>query len=469
MSRESSDYQATIIALALLVAGLATRLVLLDVSLMIDEEHTIHRVGAPIGWVNPAYYYLVLLSHSIFGVSEFSSRLPAALLGAAALPVFFLTWRRFIGPFGATAGALLLLVSSWHVEQSQMARFYSGTFLFGSLAYYFYYRALVDNKLSDLALAYFSMLLAVSFHAMAVALAAVCMAHSAAVWIWRMPSFQGLSRRVAGVNIAVCGTGALVAMVSFSSLLADWVGTESTDTRQFLGLALQLAKYIGPPLCVGAVAGVITLWSRDRGLAVLLLLGIGIVGLVMIIASGFMPIRPRYLMHTFPLIFVAAGALISSPHVDSVRQRLPAYAMFAILVAASLPGWVSHYTLRKTADLAEAIEYVSSNFADGDTVIGLTRGVRYYMEPEFPVVWTEDGFDETVDWTKMDRFVCQGGRVWIILRTGRGPAAVGLRQWLGENSRLVWRQMGKGFAYEVAGHEVYLVDRCDDIPRPGTD
>lgn len=467
MIGRDSPHPAWLVAIALLVAGVLTRCVFLDSSLIIDEVHTVRQAGKPIGWINPTYYHLVVLSHSIFGVSEFSSRLPAALLGAVAAPVFFITWRRFIGAFGAIAGAALLLLSAWHVEQSQMARFYSGTFLFGSLSYFFYYRALVDDRLTDLGLAYAAMLCAASFHAMAVALVGVCMAHSAVVWLWRNPGLADLSRRVAGINLAACGVGAVVALVLFSSVLAGWIGSESTDTRKFVALAFQLVKYIGLPLGVGALAGIIRLWSGDRGLAILLFCGLGIVGIVMIIASGFMPIRPRYLLHTFPLVFVAAGALCAPSSFDSVRQRLPAYTVFAILVAASLPSWVSHYTLRQTADLGEAIDHVSANFEAGDSIIGLTRGVRYYMGSEFPVVWTEDGFSGAVDWAKMDRFVCQGGRVWIIVRTGRGPAPVGLQRWLGTNARLVWRQLGKGFAYDVAGHEVYLVDRCDDATEPG--
>ncbi len=59
----------------------------------------------------PLFYWLTAISYSFFGINEWSSRLPSALLGVT-LPIFmFFSLRRVIGMAAAAASAVILLTS----------------------------------------------------------------------------------------------------------------------------------------------------------------------------------------------------------------------------------------------------------------------------------------------------------------------------------------------------------------------
>ncbi len=73
--------------------------------------------------------FLATISVALFGVSEFAYRLPAVLCGLACLiPLTMLVGRRARAP-GIAAAAIILLLSSWHVEFSRFARMYSALLL----------------------------------------------------------------------------------------------------------------------------------------------------------------------------------------------------------------------------------------------------------------------------------------------------------------------------------------------------
>ncbi|MDO8503281.1 MAG: glycosyltransferase family 39 protein [bacterium] len=70
----------------------------------------------------PLYTYLTIPSVSIFGLSEFSTRLPGALLGTlAVLATFLLTTRLFRDRRLGILAALLLAISPWHISLSRGA------------------------------------------------------------------------------------------------------------------------------------------------------------------------------------------------------------------------------------------------------------------------------------------------------------------------------------------------------------
>ena len=70
---------------------------------------------------NVLYSYLVMPFIAIFGLTEFSLRLPAAILGTAALAVFWLFARKVRGPYFALCALLVLAVNPWHVMISRWA------------------------------------------------------------------------------------------------------------------------------------------------------------------------------------------------------------------------------------------------------------------------------------------------------------------------------------------------------------
>jgi 4-amino-4-deoxy-L-arabinose transferase-like glycosyltransferase len=66
------------------------------------------------------FFYLLLPVQACFGLSAWSTRLPAALLGIASVPLAAIVARRLAGEWAAVAAALLLALDPWHVFLSRI-------------------------------------------------------------------------------------------------------------------------------------------------------------------------------------------------------------------------------------------------------------------------------------------------------------------------------------------------------------
>lgn len=69
---------------------------------------------------NPLYVYLTIPSIWLFGLNEFSTRLPAAFFGALTIFILYLFIKELL-PSSALVSAFLLAVSPWHIVNSRMA------------------------------------------------------------------------------------------------------------------------------------------------------------------------------------------------------------------------------------------------------------------------------------------------------------------------------------------------------------
>ena len=80
--------------------------------------------------------------------SAFLQRLPAALWGSLAIPVFFLFAKRLLGKVAALGASLLFCFSFYAVFYSREAYVYAPIMFFATLTFLFYVPAMVDGKLS---------------------------------------------------------------------------------------------------------------------------------------------------------------------------------------------------------------------------------------------------------------------------------------------------------------------------------
>lgn len=110
----------------------------------------------------PAYIYLAVPSVAIFGLNEFAVRLPAALIGIAAIVVvYFLVkeilsnWDKNKREYIALASAFFLAISPWHLQFSRAAFEGQVGMFFLILSLLFFFKAL-RNK-------YFYLAFAISF------------------------------------------------------------------------------------------------------------------------------------------------------------------------------------------------------------------------------------------------------------------------------------------------------------------
>ncbi|MBN1438927.1 MAG: TIGR03663 family protein [Anaerolineales bacterium] len=83
----------------------------------------------------PFQILAVAASYALFGASDFSSRVPAALFGVAAVALLYL-FRRWLGKGGALAAGALMLVSPYMLYYSRYVRNESFVVVWGLLMFY---------------------------------------------------------------------------------------------------------------------------------------------------------------------------------------------------------------------------------------------------------------------------------------------------------------------------------------------
>jgi 4-amino-4-deoxy-L-arabinose transferase-like glycosyltransferase len=73
------------------------------------------------GYKNPVYIYAAAIPIKLFGLDEFTTRLPAALFGVGGVIAIFYLGRALFNPWVGLFAALLLTVAPWHLHFSRIA------------------------------------------------------------------------------------------------------------------------------------------------------------------------------------------------------------------------------------------------------------------------------------------------------------------------------------------------------------
>ncbi len=290
----------TLIALATRVYGIS------EWDLVQDEIFTVlHAAERYTSVRNPAYYALVMGSFQLFGVSELSARLPAMLLGTLSVPVFYVTCRSVLGRNVALIGALFIIFSSWHLWYSQFSRFYTGVFLFGSLSYFLYYKAIRLDSPRHLAWAILCNMAGILFHVTSVMVPASCALFSLIVLLSKRAAESGYSRRIARIHLAVCLAGGLIAAPFFWQITEGWHGARQAWGYGPVELMLQMTKRVQIPIVRIALLGVIFLLRKNVLKAVFFAVGTGVPVVVLLIGSVVIPpMRPLYRFYTLSLVLL---------------------------------------------------------------------------------------------------------------------------------------------------------------------
>ncbi len=89
----------------------------------------------------PLQFHLIALSYFMFGDSDFSSRIPAALFSVAAIVLVLLTFRRYLGKWGHLIGGVLFLISPYllfygrYTRNEGLIEFFAVLMLYATLRY----------------------------------------------------------------------------------------------------------------------------------------------------------------------------------------------------------------------------------------------------------------------------------------------------------------------------------------------
>ncbi|MDQ3181681.1 MAG: glycosyltransferase family 39 protein, partial [Acidobacteriota bacterium] len=142
---------------AITVLALALRLFRLDSELWLDEITTIFfyspmpTLHVLTGFVSANNHLLntllMKLAIAFFGEQEWAVRLPAAIFGAATIPIFYWVSRLMLSQRSSLFAALLLAVSYHHIFFSQNVRGYSMQLFFTTLSCGLFVKGLQEDRL----------------------------------------------------------------------------------------------------------------------------------------------------------------------------------------------------------------------------------------------------------------------------------------------------------------------------------
>jgi len=91
-------------------------------------------------------YYLKALPVLIFGFKEFSLRIVSVLSGTGTILVTYFTGKELANKFAGFLGALAMCLSTWYIQFSREARYYSDYQFFYALTFLFFYLGFIKDK-----------------------------------------------------------------------------------------------------------------------------------------------------------------------------------------------------------------------------------------------------------------------------------------------------------------------------------
>ena len=403
-------------------------------------------------------YWLISWSFKILGTSEFSLRLYSAIFGTLSVPLFYFVFRRLVDHSSAICGAVLLLFSSYHLEHSQFARYYAALFFFAVIAYYYYLLYLKSAELWHLIIASFVTLIGAIFHPTFLLL-------PTAMWLWAL--FQVLQRtrgtalvdRKAAMVLLFTGLGTACLVFPYClSIILNWVKVSNVAGWGYSGptLILQLLKYYEISIVMAAIAGIVIFYLERNAYFYFFSIVFVSIGLIYFAVAFYIDVRPDYLFCIYPLIFIAAGYFCSTI-VNDNRKTINTAIVLALLTSNLLPGFVSHYTGRRSLDPRAAIEYLNTVYENSDKIISFDNGFTFYagktyqLAPYIGEVYMPDIGERISEYTGGEQ------RVWVVLTDNRTGFAAPLTNWLSKHGRLVYELPEKRFDYSFRMLRIYLI------------
>ena len=425
-----------------------------------DEFYTVGdaRQGNYAWPIKAGYYALVAWMFNLFGVSEWSARLPAVVFGILSIPLFFVLSKRFVGAGTAAIGSLLIVFSGWHLDYSQYARFYSAVFFFGILSYFLYYEAVRAGKTSTLIYSLIAGGLGLVFHPTSIVAFGSCLVFSLIVLLFFRRRFSAASVRVAKIHLLVAGIGGLAAAPKFFRIVSHWTELDASFGYGPINLLLQTGKYIGVSVSVAAIFGLILLLRRDLPRGVFVGISCGLPLALLVGASAFMSARPDYLFYAVPMYFLAAAYFCEVAREKFGGHRLASLGAVAIVLVGLFPEFVSFYTGRMSLDIRDAIKYVTDRQREGDKIVSLMGDGGYYWPEDRPKQdLPGNAYVKSVDWEEeLKPYVEANRRIWLIVPVKRKKIAPKLQAWLGEHAHLVWQDQSKRYDYTYDALQVFV-------------
>lgn len=414
---QNKTYQWIGLAIALLVAAGLRLFMLGSWGFWGDEYITVRKAIDVFGGGFTRRSPSMLTTHlilNVFGVTEWTARIVAAVVGIVTVPVLFWVVRRQFNAHVALLASFLLAVSPWHLYWSQNARFYTTLLLFFTLALFFFHWALEEDRplfmiisLVFFGLAAFERLIAGLF-------VPIVLSYLVLLKLGRFELPRGLNWRNLAIYF-VPGTLALGAFV----LLTPTVRDLSRGQQAFgfvntnpLWLASGVVFYMGIPLVLMAVFGAFNLLrQRDRtGLLLSLAATVPLASVMFI--SLFLYSANRYVFVSLTAVIVLAAVAVR----DLLQQapqasRLLAVGAALVLFAMPMADNVLYFQYQNgnRDNWKAALMQVAAQMEPGDQVVTSQKNLAdFYLEMDTIAI-------QSIEQGDLSQVLSRSERTWFVL------------------------------------------------------
>jgi mannosyltransferase len=351
----------------------------------ITVEDALDVFGGGFGRLTPSLL-ITHLNFRLFGVNEWAARLTAALAGVVSIPVLYCLVKRQYNAQLALITSLLLAVSSWHLYWSQNARFYTILLLFYTLALFFFYWAIEEDR----PLFMFLSLVFFGFAALERLIAAYFIPVVLGYLIFLKIGWFGRPRGLRWRNLAIYLVPGVVLLIL---MVVTNPAFKSLDSAVFrfgfvnnnpVWIVSGIAFYMGIPLLIMAAAGAVILLVRRNRFGLFLTLGFVVPLVSIVITSLFTYSANRYIFPAMTSAIVLAGVAIY----DLWRQtqgsgKLLAFGVLLIMLIAPMADNLLYFVYQNgnRDNWKAALEFVASEMDIEDRVVVVNvQLAEYYLK-----------------------------------------------------------------------------------------
>jgi 4-amino-4-deoxy-L-arabinose transferase-like glycosyltransferase len=459
----------------LILATLLRLYGLFDWPLEQDELYTVRdsvEFNISTVYKRPLYFFLQHLILQMFPLSVAALRLMPFVFGVAGV---LATWHLAKNAFGTTAAwfsALLVAVAPWHIYTSQFARYWTLVYLLAAVTYLLLIQGLVDDRRRTYLLTLVTLILGSVTHPTFAFPVAGALIGTLLVSDQGRLSLTWPTRRaweyLWGPVLALGAVG-LVVLAAVGIDAVDFnLSREVEATRRVIPAIIE---WLSPVIVTAGLLGTTYLATRshprDRRWGIMTALG-GTVGLGVLLAiSTLNSIYSIYFTAALPLLFATVGGLVQrAAESSSIRRPAVTTGCALVLIAAMLPGTVSHLSDGTRFDYRPVFDHIRRSEAAQRKVVSWPAAVHHHYASDLPYRASR------LDSASLQRVLDEEGSFWLILRRRRyGIDAIGgvptrqVLQWISNNCRNVQEFFRPRVDYREYRLQLYSCEQGMSAPK----
>jgi 4-amino-4-deoxy-L-arabinose transferase-like glycosyltransferase len=458
--RQSRSLQ---VLLLLLILGAILRLFQLgSASLWLDEATTLGSARRSLFEIwnflsmnefTPPLFFWMEHAMLTFGDSETVLRLVPALSGILTIPIFYAIGVELLDRKAGILAAALLTFSPFAIFYSQEARAYSTMLFFLSVAFYFFLRTRRTGARRDALLfgIFSSISLWTHLFASVPVVALFILGFGMKGREIQRDVRAALPMAISALAFVLLSLPLLLSALQIFTTLTGRGPSFGVMGPEIISLTLIQISGFSPILAwvltLLFVIGIASLYPVSRGKALVLPFVLVFFLVMSVLLSYRMSMVPRYLTGLL-MVFLPGIALTIRPACTLFRSRRLVYGALALVFLINLPALYGYYSTPQKDDWRGLAQEVTSVAAPGDLLIAIPGYIRqpldyYYRNEtrgtlEFGVTRVEEA--EGVIGAN------PGRTVWFVVTGDIQSADPEGRMipWLGEHSRVVWRDRNGG-------------------------